>query len=202
MHHPLLYQRVTELIDAGRYIDSHGWVPATSGNFSAKIGHDRFAITVSGRHKGRLTADDIMVIDEEGRGIETTLRPSAETLLHTQLYHYLPTIGAILHTHSLHATLLSRAHVGGVITFSGYELVKAFGLLSHESPLEVPVVANDQDIPRLAAAVAPWLEKGNIFGYLIAGHGLYTWGKTVDDALRHIEAFEFLFACELQSIKG
>ena len=40
----------------------------------------------------------------------------------------------------------------------------------------------------------------DVHGYLIAGHGLYTWGRTVDDALRHVEAFEFLFECEWKTL--
>ena len=49
-------QRAAELIEAGRTLYQMGMVPATSGNFSARLADGRIAITVSGRHKGRLTA--------------------------------------------------------------------------------------------------------------------------------------------------
>jgi methylthioribulose-1-phosphate dehydratase len=126
------------------------------------------------------------------------LRPSAETLLHTALYKRFPEAGAVLHTHSVNATVLSRLAEGQLL-FQDYELLKAFaGVDTHETSIIVPIFPNDQDIPRLAARVDSWMDTHPpIHGYLIAGHGLYTWGRTMAEALRHIEAFEFLFQCEL-----
>ncbi|NQD92949.1 methylthioribulose 1-phosphate dehydratase, partial [Pseudomonas sp. CrR25] len=123
-----------------------------------------------------------------------------ETLLHTQLYSWKPEIGAVLHTHSVNATVLSRLCLADSLVFADYELQKAFsGITTHESQVEVPIFDNDQDIARLAAKVQPWLETHpDCVGYLIRGHGLYTWGAQMSDALRQIEAFEFLFECELK----
>jgi len=193
-----------DLLEAGRYIDGRGWVPATSGNFSARLDAERIAITVSGRHKGRLTADDFMVVDLAGNPLTTGKRPSAETLLHTQLYAHDPAIGAVLHTHSRNATVLSRRLGSDDLVLEGYELLKAFpGVTTHEIRVTVPVYPNEQDIPRLAGQVQAELDSGEpLYGYLIAGHGLYTWGATVEETLRHIEAFEFLFECELEERRG
>ena len=190
--------KAMELVEAGRFLHSKGWVPATSGNFSVRLNAGECAITVSGRHKGELTPADVMVVDQLGSPVNTDKRPSAETLLHTMLYSRYPEVGAILHTHSVKATVLSRLHEGQLV-FEDYELQKAFsGITTHESKVIVPIFANDQDIPRLSAAVDRYLDHhGEIHGYLIAGHGLYTWGATMRDALRQIEAFEFLFECEL-----
>ena len=112
-----------------------------------------------------------------------------------------PDIGAVLHTHSVNATVLSRLTPGDSIEFEDYELQKAFsGVSTHESRVLVPIFDNDQDIARLAAKVQPWLEAHpDCVGYLIRGHGLYTWGARMSDALRQIEAFEFLFECELKT---
>ncbi|WP_205928743.1 class II aldolase/adducin family protein, partial [Pseudomonas viridiflava] len=86
------------------------------------------------------------------------------------------------------------------LVFEDYELQKAFqGVATHESQVVVPIFDNDQDIARLAAKVQPWLDAHpECAGYLIRGHGLYTWGAQMNDALRQIEAFEFLFECELK----
>ena len=186
------------LIEAGRFLHGHGWVPATSGNFSVRLGSNRFAITVSGRHKGQLSEDDIMQVDQLGSPVATDKRPSAETLLHTALYNRYEDVGAILHTHSMNATLLSRRSAGELV-FEDYELLKAFeGVVTHETRIVVPVFPNDQDIPRLSAQVENYLDRHPaVHGYLIAGHGLYTWGRSMQATLRHIEAFEFLFQCEL-----
>jgi methylthioribulose-1-phosphate dehydratase len=190
--------RAAELVEAGRLLFQRGMVPATSGNLSARLGDGSLAITVSGRHKGRLCEEDIMRVDPDGRSLDGR-RPSAETLLHCQIYRRLATTGAVLHPHSVSATVLSRLADGDIV-LAGYELLKAFpGVSSHDCSLTVPIFPNDQDIPRLAAAVEAWMERHRLLpGYLIAGHGFYTWGRDVEEALRHVEALEFLFECELR----
>ncbi len=187
-----------QLIDAGRFIDNKGWVPATSGNFSARLPDGNIAITVSGKHKGRLELDDIMLIDAEAKPLDGK-KPSAETLLHTSLYKRFPAIQSVLHPHSLNATLCSRLFKSEIV-LEDYELLKALaGIDSHESRVVIPVFANDQNIPRLAAQVEQYLDKhGAIYAYIIAGHGLYTWGASVQETLRHLEALEYLFDCELR----
>jgi methylthioribulose-1-phosphate dehydratase len=67
--------------------------------------------------------------------------------------------------------------------------------------LDLPVFANDQDIPRLAAAVEPVLAAGTPLGYLIRGHGVYVWGPDMPMALARLEGLEFLLACELERRK-
>lgn len=188
------------IIDAGRFLYGRGWSPATSSNYSARLTCSEALLTVSGKHKGQLTVDDLLAVDMEGRSLEAGKKPSAETLLHTQLYRWKPEIGAVLHTHSVNATVLSRLCLSDSLVFADYELQKAFsGIATHESQILVPIFDNDQDIDRLTSRVQPWLdEHPDCVGYLIRGHGLYTWGAQMNDALRQIEAFEFLFECELK----
>jgi methylthioribulose-1-phosphate dehydratase len=200
----------SRLQDAARSIASaanelarSGWTPATSSNFSMRLDDSHAAITVSGRDKGRLTDDDIMVVDFNGHPVGTTHKPSAETLLHTQLYKRFAVIGCVLHTHSLNQTLASRLYAGaGHVRFEDYELIKAFrGNDTHETMLDLPVLPNNQCIPTLAAQVDALLDGGSLWGYLIEGHGLYAWGADMAEARRHLEAFEFLIACELEMRK-
>lgn len=188
-----------QLIDATRELADRGWTPATSSNFSQRLDDRHAIITVSGRHKGRLSEADFMTVDFLGRPVASEHRPSAETLLHTQLYQRDPTIGCVLHTHSLIQTVASRLFAAaGVVPIAGYELLKAFpGHDSHEGELLLPVLPNSQDMPTLAAQVDARLSAGPLYGYLIDGHGLYAWGRDLADAMRHLEAFEFLLACEL-----
>ncbi|AWY40504.1 methylthioribulose 1-phosphate dehydratase [Pseudomonas putida] len=190
-----------EIIDAGRFLYGRGWSPATSSNYSTRLSPTEALLTVSGKHKGQLGPDDVLATDLAGNSLEPGKKPSAETLLHTQLYTWRAEIGAVLHTHSVNATVLSRLTPGDFIEFEDYELQKAFsGVSTHESRVRVPIFDNDQDIARLAAKVQPWLDAHpDCVGYLIRGHGLYTWGARMSDALRQIEAFEFLFECELKT---
>ena len=186
------------LIAVGEQAYANGWVPATSGNFSTRLGDEGAAITVSGSHKGHLTPVDIMRVDGAGRPLEDK-RPSAETQLHMMLYRRYPSVNAVLHTHSVTATVLSRL-VAGALVLEELEVLKAFaGVDTHQTRVRIPVFANDQDIQRLARQVEAYFDaNGAVPGYLIAGHGLYTWGNSINEAMRHLEAFEFLFRCELE----
>lgn len=189
-----------ELAATVRELAARGWTPATSSNFSRRISDSHAAITISGRDKGKLAEADLMVIDMEGRAVGSDHRPSAETLLHTQLYQRFADIGCVLHTHSLNQTVASRlfSRAGG-IELAGYELLKAFaGNSTHEAAITVPVLPNSQHMPTLAAQVDTLLDQGPLWGYLIDGHGLYAWGRDVAEARRHLEAFEFLLGCELE----
>jgi len=189
-----------EIIVNVRELAQRGWTPATSSNFSSRLDAGHAAITVSGRDKGRLTEADIMVVDLDGNPVGTGLRPSAETLLHTQLYRRFPDVGCVLHTHSPAQTVASRLFAPeGRVRLEGYELLKAFrGNETHETRVDVPVLPNTQHMPTLAAQVEALLDRGTMWGYLIDGHGLYAWGRDMAEARRHLEAFEFLLGCELE----
>jgi methylthioribulose-1-phosphate dehydratase len=189
-----------ELIAAGRYLHSQGSVPATSGNLSARVDAGRIAITVSGSHKGHLGADDIMLVDLQGHSLDGK-KPSAETLLHTTLYARYPGLGCVLHSHSAAAVLASRLFEDAVV-LEDQELLKALaGITTHESTVILPIFDNDQDIAQLADEVEGYLaandeQDSSCYGYIIEGHGLYTWGASVSEALRHLEALEFLLDIE------
>lgn len=198
IHH--LRELAGELIVNIRELAQAGWTPATSSNFSRRLDERHAAITVSGRDKGKLKEDDIMVVDFDGLAVGSDHRPSAETLLHTQLYRRFPEIGCILHTHSPTQTIASRLFAAdGRVRLEGYELLKAFaGNSTHEIAIDVPVLPNSQDMQVLSAQVEALLDAGPMWGYLIDGHGLYAWGRDMAEARRHLEAFEFLLHCELE----
>ena len=186
------------LIAVGRRFDRRGWAAATAGNYSARIA-DGFAVTASGRHKGRLDEDDILRLDEDGAVIGEG-RPSAETALHLALYRRFPEIGAVLHGHSPIAVGLSRAYPAlAEWRFTGQEMLKALpGVTTHDTAIALPIVDNSQDMAEIAAAIAPRLgEPGVAPAYLIRGHGLYGWGRDLDEAERVVEAIEWLIAAEL-----
>lgn len=182
---------------------ARGWTPATSSNFSMRIGPQHAAITVSGRDKGQLTTNDFMAIDFDGQAVASTQRPSAETLLHAHLYRRLAEVNCVLHTHSHTQTVASRLYAGaGRVHFEGYELIKAIaGNTTHDATLTLPVLPNTQDMSTLAAQVEALLDAGPLWGYLIDGHGLYAWGRSHAEACRHLEAFDFLLGCELDLLR-
>lgn len=185
---------------AAAELAASGWTPATSSNFSMRLDEKHAAITISGRDKGHLGRDDIMLVDLDGRAVGTDARPSAETALHTQIYRRWPEMGVVLHTHSRTQSVASRLYAAQqVVRLQGWELQKAItGFDTHESVLEIPVFPNTQHMPELVARIDTWLDAGKpLHAYLIDGHGIYTWGRTMAETRRHLEALEFLLACEL-----
>jgi len=194
----------SEIAAAGRELGALGWTPATSSNFSMRLDSAHAAVTISGRDKGHLGIGDIMVVDLEGRAVGTTARPSAETALHTQVYRRFADAGAVLHTHSRAQSVASRLYARqGRVRFEGWELQKAIaGYTTHESVLDLPVFPNTQDMDVLVRQVDAWLDEGkSLHGYLIDGHGIYTWGRDMPETRRHLEAFEFLLNCELDLLR-
>jgi methylthioribulose-1-phosphate dehydratase len=186
------------LCSTARWCYTQGWVPATSGNFSVRQGK-RVLITASGLDKGTLTPAGLLEIDLEGRVLSGDGKPSAETGLHLVLYKARPSAEAILHVHSVWNTLLSGFHEdAGHVALSGYELLKGLcGVATHEHAERTPILRNTQNYSELAEQLAAVLNKyPDAHGVLLSRHGLYTWGESVAEARRHLEALEFLFEVE------
>ncbi|MCO6511772.1 MAG: methylthioribulose 1-phosphate dehydratase [Aridibacter famidurans] len=175
-----------------------GWVLGTSGNFSAVLEREpmRVCITSSGKHKGELSADDFLLVDERGSVLEGDGKPSAETQIHLALYEEIGNCGAVFHTHSVWGNLLSdRCSGEGAIVIEGQEMLKGLaGVKTHEHREEVPVIENSQDYDALSGQIREIVSaRSDIHGIYLRRHGLYTWGDTIEDARRHIEIFESLF---------
>ena len=191
------------IIAAGRRLDARELAAATSGNYSVRLSDGRIAVTVSGRHKGRLGPDDVMVVSADGVALEDK-KPSAETGLHTQLYRRFPQVNAILHVHTVPVVTLTR-HLprASEIVLQDYEMLKAFpGITTHQVRLAIPVFENSQDIPALSREVERRLQDdAPTPAYLIRGHGAYGWGKDMDEAERVIEALEHLLSCEIEALR-
>jgi methylthioribulose-1-phosphate dehydratase len=198
-------QSATEsLCNTARWCYNRGWVPATSGNFSFRLG-GRIFVTASGLDKGTLTPTGLIEIDSEGRVLSSTGKPSAETALHLVLYRDRPSAGAILHVHTIWNTLLSAHYEStGRVPIEGYELLKGLaGVNTHDHLEEVPILNNSQDYAALSTQLTGALQNHpRAHGVLLSRHGLYTWGDSVADARRHLEALEFLFEIEARRLLG
>jgi len=199
-----LQQEIDELCAAGRTCHGRGWVPATSGNFSVRSG-DRVFITPTGLDKGKLAPADLLEIDLEGRALSGHGRPSAETSLHTVIYRERLEARSILHVHTVWNTLLSGKFLTvGHVALQGYELLKGLsGVSTHEHIERVPIIENTQEYSSLAEHLRAVLrENAHVHGVLLSRHGLYTWGESVAEARRHLEALEFLFEVEGRQLFG
>lgn len=187
-----------QLVHVGRRLDRRGWVSGTSGNLSVVICRTplRLAITRSGAEKGDLKAETIIEVDGDGAAIDTGGgRPSAETALHVEIARS-RNAGAVLHTHSIWSTVLSGRHLpASGVAIQGYEMLKGLeGVATHEHREWIPILENDQDMARLSTRIRQALaDHPACHGFLLHRHGLYTWGETLPQAVRHVEILEFLF---------
>jgi len=197
------FDQAEALCRVGRLFGERQWCLATSGNLSVRVDPLHCLITRSGRDKSVLEVDDLMLVDLHGKVAGEGVRPSAETALHTALYRQDASIGAVLHTHSVTSTVLSRSLTTDLVV-RGFEMQKAIrGVHSHEESLTIAVFDNTQDIDELAAAVVARIAAGTLAapGFMVKGHGLYAWGIDIAEAQRHIEGLEFLLACAWQELR-
>lgn len=206
---PYWTQSYADLI---RQWDVQGFTPATSSNFSgrepqASLPNPVFWVSRSGVDKASFTGPDFIPVDAKGQSL-TDETPSAETLLHAVIYQHLPQAQFVAHTHSPTLTVLSRRlpQQQPDWLIQGYELQKAFeGQNTHLTPLTVPIWPNSQHMPDIAENLTAWLDQGqrqdqgqnHAPGFLIAGHGLYTWANSLEALKRHVTTFEFLARCTL-----
>ncbi|MEI8316581.1 MAG: methylthioribulose 1-phosphate dehydratase [Planctomycetia bacterium] len=197
---------IDQLRAVGREFHGRGWSLGTSSNYSVVASRAplELTITVSGKDKSILERDDFVRVDAAGVPCDGSGRKSsAETLLHCLVAQLVPSVGAVLHTHSVWSTILSRADCArGAVRIEGYEMLKGLdGIVTHDTCEEVPIFANAQAMPELAARIrarflaADWSDpkRPPFHGFLLSGHGLYTWGRDLAEARRQIEIHEFLF---------
>ncbi len=195
-------ESIDGLREVGHHFWTRGWSLGTSSNYSVVIDRDplRLLITSSGKDKGHLGPSDFVIVDKDGTRVpENQPASSAETLLHCSAAECRGA-GSVLHTHSVWATILSNhfAQLGGIM-IDGFEMLKGLeGVKTHQTQVWLPIFENTQDIPALREQVEKmWREQPDrpCWGYLIRQHGMYTWGRNLAEASRHVEVIEFLLEC-------
>lgn len=187
-----------ELREVKELFASRGWFPGTSGNLSVRVGdyspeQFHFAVTASGKDKTVHTPEDYLFVDQNGKPCEATrLKPSAETLIHCEIYK-LTGAGAIFHVHTVFNSVISEYFWDRKsVPVDGVELIKGFNIWDEEAHIEIPIVSNFAHIPSIVPEVTERIDK-RIPGILLRKHGIYAWGANAFEAKRHLEAFEFIF---------
>jgi methylthioribulose-1-phosphate dehydratase len=193
---------LNELVKIISLFHERGLSPATSTNYSIRtsLNKNHYVISQSGIDKSEFKLQNFMLIDQSGEPVENpNLKSSAETYIHTVIYEVFHDTNAILHTHSLPATYLSMKTNDNQLSFEGLELLKGLeGNLTHELTEIIPIFPNSQDIKALSLVIKDYLiSNPKVHGIILKGHGLYTWGKDLKSAKRHVETFEYLFNYKL-----
>ena len=186
--------QASALISTMQALHRRGWCDGTGGNFSVVVDREplRLLMAPSGVDKGAVTSGDLIVVNAEGKVVKGNGRASAETLMHLRIVDQCGA-GAVLHTHSMNATWLSRTfQERGSLLLEGWEMLKGLeGINTHATTIELPIINNDQDLNNLSETAGQRLERAP-YGLLVSGHGLYAWGSDLQQARRHTEILEFL----------
>jgi L-fuculose-phosphate aldolase len=170
------------LVEAGQALYRMGMMAGAAGNLSARLDEGRLLITPSGKAKGRLRPEDLLVIDLEGRLLSGTGRPSAETAMHTAIYRKVAGVEAVVHAHPIKAGALAAAHRPIPVDTLPEALV-AMG----DIPC-VPFIPSAT--PELGEAVAAALTEAD--GCLLFNHGAVAVGAAVEAARMKMEILEAL----------
>ena len=193
-------KRWNELADIKDELAARDWFPGTSGNLSIKVSDEplQFLVTASGKDKRKRTEEDFLLVDGNGKAIEkTSLKPSAETIVHQAIYSNTDA-GCCLHVHTVDNNVISELFSSeGKVTFKGVELIKAFGLWGQNDQITVPIIENTSDLSLLAQDVMNVITK-ETKAVLMKNHGITVWGRNGFEAKKYLEAFEFLFSYELK----
>ncbi|MFB6465691.1 methylthioribulose 1-phosphate dehydratase [Cytobacillus sp. Hz8] len=199
----VIEEKWSELADVKEELAARDWFFGTSGNLSIKTSDFpiQFLVTASGLDKRKRTKNDFLLVDEWGKPVqETHLKPSAETLLHVEIYR-LTNAGCCLHVHTIENNVISELYGDmGVVGFKGQELIKAFGKWEEDAELEIPIIHNHADIPSLAKVFSQHIHE-NAGAILIRNHGITVWGKDAFEAKKILEASEFLFCYHLNLLQ-
>jgi len=196
----LLEQRWGELADIKRVLAKREWFPGTSGNLAIKVEDDpiSFLVTASGKDKTKETNEDFLLVNGKGLPVNNThLKPSAETLLHVEIFNK-TNAGCSLHVHTVDNNVISELYGDqGKITFKGQEIIKAYGLWDEDAEFTIPIIYNHAHIPTLASDFSEFV-KADAGAVLIRNHGITVWGRDALEAKKYLEASEFLFSYHLK----
>jgi methylthioribulose-1-phosphate dehydratase len=199
----MLKEKWTELADVKDELAKRDWFMGTSGNLAIKVSDSplQFLVTASGKDKRKRTNEDFLLVDEFGRPVEEThLRPSAETLLHVEIYRK-TNAGCSLHVHTIDNNVISEVYGDrGEVAFQGQELIKAFDKWEEEAVLKIPIIHNYAHIPTLAHAFSEHVAEDS-GAILIRNHGITVWGRNAFEAKKILEASEFLFRYQLRLLE-
>lgn len=168
-----------KIAEIGRRLYDKGMIAGMDGNISARF-DGNIIITPSGRCKGYLSADDLVVIDEHGRVISGAGKPSSETAMHVTIYRSRPDVQACVHAHPPYATAFA---VAGAVLES--DILPEVVLVVGEIPL-VEYAPTGTDL--LGKAIAGHI--ANHDALLLKNHGVVTVGSDVEEAYFRMETVE------------
>ena len=202
----MLHELKERVFLANKELVEHGLVVLTWGNASA-LSEDRAHVVIkpSGVDYRTMSADDMVVVDLAGNVLEGKWKPSSDTPTHLYLYRNFPHVFGIVHTHSRWATMFAQAR-REIRCFGTTHADHFHGSVPLTRPLTRSEVERDYEKNTGAVIVERFTDISERFpirnhvpqpispeersGVLVAGHGPFTWGKSVEEAVKNAVALE------------
>lgn len=170
------------IVEICHLLATRNFTTATGGNVSARLPDGSVWVTPARLHKARVQLDDLVRVTMEGEKLEGARNASSETLVHLAIYRALPQAGAVVHAHPPAAT--GYAQAGKPIdTRSSSEAYVILGP-------EVPVIPYEKPSTTRLADVVHDAMRPDRPAYLMAQHGVLTWGATLWDAYDILDTLE------------
>lgn len=176
-----------QVLEANLKFVEYGLVTLTWGNVSAIDRNGKYiVIKPSGVDYNKMTVEDMVVVDLEGKIIDGINRPSSDTPTHIELYKAFPEVGGISHTHSRYATMFAQAHLeiqcfGTTHADHFYGNVPLARILTEEEVKEGYEINTGKVIAERFKDINPISTPG----VLLASHAPFTWGKDASEAVKH-----------------
>jgi L-fuculose-phosphate aldolase len=178
-----------EICAAGRRLRELGLLPAAAGNLSVRLADGRILVTPSGRPKGELEPEELILLRADGKrphngayGAAAGGRVSSELRMHLRVYALRPDVRAVCHAHPPIATgyaaagkALDRAVIGETAILLGAVPLAAYGAPGTDA---------------LPDSIAPYVPHVNAI--LLANHGAVTFGEDLRTAMDRMELVEHL----------
>ena len=184
--------RSERLAATARQLYDSGWMRGTSGNVSVIAQEDprQLLVSASGIAKHATSPEHAVLTDAHGVALAGQAHhPSAEAKVHAKIID-IAQAHAVVHVHTLPSVLAAARWPGGV-EIADNELLKGLGCAAEGERYQVPVVANSQDMDDLSNRIARALNP-KVPIVLVADHGMYVWGTSLEDAANRTECADWL----------
>jgi len=170
-----------EICQVGRRLYEKGFVAANDGNISVRVGGGRYLCTPTLVSKGFMKPADIALVDETGKQLSGGKPRTSEIMLHLEIYHELPDVGAVVHAHPPHATAFAVA---------GVQLPNCVLPEVEIFIGQVPIAEYDTPGSKnFAETILPHL-RNQANTILLANHGAVACDKTLEQAYFHMETLD------------
>lgn len=180
--------------EANMLLPKYGLITFTWGNVSAiDRASGLIVIKPSGVEYDVMTADQMVVVDLDGKVVEGTLNPSSDTPTHVELYRQFPGVGGIVHTHSSWATIFSQAG-RGVKAYGTTHADYFYGEIPCTRPMTPAEIQGEYELETGKVIVETFagIDPLTIPAVLVKSHGPFTWGKDAHEAVHNAVVLEQL----------